>query len=257
MHTFGLLGLATVFYRCHGGDTGDSLFTVAFCPRAAARGQPLWRDMADERSQAFASLKRAKTASEVQACRASLRRMGAFRMSRDWNTLISAFSRVGAHAQALDTLQEMYRSNVRPDVYSYNSTMAALSKARSYDGALRLLDDMMAEGVMPNTITFNTAITACERCERWERAMSLLDEMRKRGVSADIITYNAALSALQKGNQTRRALELFDEMPRLGVRPDRISYNVVILACKSEGLWERALQVRPPFQTTALCSYEG
>ena len=94
-------------------------------------------------SPLFSSLKAARSTEEVARLVEQLRP----RTARDYTVCISAYGRVRDWRSATETLGQMRRCGVEPDVISYNAAISACGKCKQLERALSLLEDMQRRGV--------------------------------------------------------------------------------------------------------------
>ena len=90
----------------------------------------------------FGELIRARSKHEVEHALEALSRSGGLRDERQWNMLISAWSRAGEHSRAVGCLQEMTDAGVAPNAINFNAAMSACVKGEEWDKALYLLQQM-------------------------------------------------------------------------------------------------------------------
>lgn len=68
--------------------------------------------------------------------------------------------------RALELLDEMKRSGLNPDVYSYSAAISACEKDKQWEKALEIFEKMQIQNVNPDVVAFNSAITACSQGSR-------------------------------------------------------------------------------------------
>merc|ERR1719159_1557554 len=78
-----------------------------------------------------------------------MRREGLLRETKDYSTSISALGRKGHWALAHTLMQQMRKSQVRPDAASFNAAVRACEKAKQPDRVLALLNEMRYQGFDP------------------------------------------------------------------------------------------------------------
>ena len=89
-------------------------------------------------SPLFSSLKAARSTEEVARLVEQLRP----RTARDYTVCISAYGRVRDWRSATETLGQMRRCGVEPDVISYNAAIRACREGGPWQRALELLEGM-------------------------------------------------------------------------------------------------------------------
>jgi len=102
----------------------------------------------------------------------------------------------------------------------YCSVVVAFSRRRCWAEALGVIADMQAQSVAPKVIACNNAIGACGKSGQWQHALALFDDMRGSGAAADAVTYRGAISACEEGGRWEWALHLLAEAESTGATPD-------------------------------------
>eukprot|EP00798_Chlamydomonas_sp_ICE-L_P016767 gene16767-23042_t len=124
--------------------------------------------------------------------------------STTFNTLISAYGKLGQVDNALEVYQEMIRQNMERSVITYSSLISACEKGDQWETALNIFGEMRQEGCAPNTVTFNSLITACAQGGQCEKAREVFDQMAAASCAPDVVTYTALITAYERGGDWQR-----------------------------------------------------
>jgi len=96
------------------------------------------------------------------------------------------------------------------DVVSYNTLMKGFAKHMECHRAIQLLNDMCKSSVKPNAITFNTAMDAAVRSSRISDAWSVLARMCEAGLAPDKFTCTTLMKGLQNGATSEQLTMILD-----------------------------------------------
>lgn len=185
-----------------------------------------------------------------------------------YNTVLDACHKAGDLDAALGTMEQLERSGLQPDAWSYTSLIATVARKPSAASgvndpslAFSFLDEMTERNIEPNGMTYSALIDACGRCRRGDLALQGLRIMlrQKASVQQYLITgknnkdssirsnykgkpenyslsnevgaWTAAINALGKEGRIEAAMRLFFSMPNFGVQP-----NTVTCGCLTDSL---------------------
>jgi pentatricopeptide repeat domain-containing protein 1 len=134
-----------------------------------------------------------------------------------------------AWGEALEWLEELEASDVKPDRMSYAAAMNAAERAYAWDRVVELAD---RAGSLADVAIVSRQINAFVKLERWREAREAMDRMRERGLRPDEVAYTLVIKACTLGGQPHQALRYFREMTADGIRPNVISYSAAMEACR-------------------------
>jgi pentatricopeptide repeat protein len=161
-----------------------------------------------------------------------------------YNTLISALTKIGRVDKAFALFDDMKRSGIRPDKFTYTS----LIKACTHDGDVQeLLFEMRERGVEADVVTYNSVIRSLCEDRKWTQATKLVTEMESRDISPDSMTYGLLMNAMLKADRPGACLALFESAcasERTVSLTDNVHlYTTAITAASVLGDHERALEL--------------
>ncbi|KAK4486986.1 hypothetical protein RD792_006301 [Penstemon davidsonii] len=157
-----------------------------------------------------------------------------------WNILIAACSRTGDYTETFELFDQMRRSRVYPDNYTYVSLFSVCTKlcnlalGSSLHGLLIKTDFNLCD-----TFVCNIMIDMYGKCGSLESSVKIFNEMRDKNV----ISWTALVSALGLHGYANEALETFGEMERRGFEPDKVAFLAVISACRHVGLVKEGMEL--------------
>lgn len=161
-----------------------------------------------------------------------------------YNTMISVLCNAGRFDQAFRLFDQMRRSGIRPDKYTYTS----LIKACSTDGDIQeLLYDMRERGVQGDVKTYNTMIKLLCKERKLTEATKMVSEMEQKGISPDSMTYGLLMTAMLKADKATACLALFESAcanEKTAPLTDNVYlYTTAITAASTLRNYERALEL--------------
>jgi pentatricopeptide repeat protein len=167
-----------------------------------------------------------------------------------YSSLLDAYGKAGMGQKAMELLEWLEsrsksgRTELQPDIISYNIVITALAKSRdpgSVGRAERLLERMAASDsqVKPNLISYGSLLDAYGKTGMGQKAMELLDWLESTSKSGraefqpNIISYNCVLSALAKDRDAGSVGHAERLLERLAasdsqVKPNQRSFFAVI-----------------------------
>eukprot|EP00913_Durusdinium_trenchii_P024746 g23227.t1 len=153
-----------------------------------------------------------------------------------YNAAISACEKGGAWEYSVEVLKEIARQALRPDGTSFNGAISAAARGRQWQVSLELFH-AEAGALKPDLVAFGAAVTACEAGGKWDLALSILEHAKAMNIELNDVVFNAAISACEKGGRWPMALMLLEQMNCLTVEASLISFNAAMSACAQGGPW--------------------
>lgn len=183
-----------------------------------------------------------------------------------WTAIIATYVQHGLDATALEHFDEMKRSSVKPDEFTFASILKAciglkdMDKGKGihhqitccgFEAALVIgsaLVDMYAKfdstaearvvfDKLPtrNVVTWNAMITGY--CQHGEilHACELFESMELEGIQRNVASWNALISGYTQEGLGLLALELYQRMQDRGIKPDAVTFLCILKACTSVG----------------------
>ena len=91
--------------------------------------------------------------------------------------------------------------------------------------------DMKKSDVKPDMVTYNTVINALGRCGRVKEATVHLHAMKEQGLSPDLVTFGTLIHACAQSARREAALALFAELVRKVVKDGQRVVFCYVLFC--------------------------
>lgn len=143
--------------------------------------------------------------------------------------LVDMYAKCGCLESALSVFWQMNERNLL--------TWTAMSTGLAIHGrakeALELLDSMGASGIKPNVVTFTSLLSACCHVGLVEEGLHLFDKMRNKfGVLPVMQHYGCMVDLLGRAGHLKEAYEFIMGMQ---IEPDAIIWRSLLSSCKVHG----------------------
>ncbi|KDP32439.1 hypothetical protein JCGZ_13364 [Jatropha curcas] len=157
-----------------------------------------------------------------------------------WNTMISGYAQNGQSAKAIEIFKEMISSkDLQPD----EVTMASVISACGHLGALELgtwvVNHITEYKINLSILGYNSLIFMYSKCGNMKEAHRIFQEMETR----DVVSYNTLIAGFAAHGKGIEAIKLLSTMKEEGIHPDRVTYIGVLTACSHAGLMEEGHKV--------------
>lgn len=133
-----------------------------------------------------------------------------------WNSIIRAYAQNHNFNDAKSLFQNMLRTQIKPDNFTYACVIRACSENFDFDGLRLVHGGVIVSSLGMDSITSSALISAYSN-------LSLVDEAIKvfNGVSdPDLVLCNSMISGFEYCGFWDKSLQLFNRMLRLGKNPD-------------------------------------
>jgi pentatricopeptide repeat protein len=194
-----------------------------------------------------------------------------YRSSVPWNSMISAYARVGDLSYA----RQLFDKMPQRDTVSWNSMIAGYTQNGESFMAIKLFQEMISsEDSKPDEVTMVSVFSACghlgelgfgnwalsilkennirisisgynaliymySRCGSMQDAALIFQQMETR----DLVSYNTLISGFAEHGHGMESIKLLEKMKKDGIEPDRITYIAILTACSHAGLLEEGQKV--------------
>ena len=128
---------------------------------------------------------------------------------RDIRNLLLAYAKGGHVRKTLPVFDEYYDEGQRlnqPDLQHYSIAMLAHARDGNFDGVITWLEDMQRSGLRPNSYTFTSMIRAySSKTKDLQSISGVFSKMRKLGAKPDVDTYTTLLGVLADNKDCENA----------------------------------------------------
>ncbi|GFZ14363.1 tetratricopeptide repeat (TPR)-like superfamily protein [Actinidia rufa] len=128
----------------------------------------------------------------------------------------------------LETMREMHRADIIPDVVSYALLVNAYGKARKEEEALAVFEEMLDAGVRPTQKAYNILLDAFAISGMVEQARIVFKSMRRDRCTPDLCSYTTMLSAYVNASDMEGAEKFFRRIKQDGLEPNIVTYGTLI-----------------------------
>eukprot|EP01018_Ginkgo_biloba_P003095 Gb_21016 [translate_table: standard] len=182
-----------------------------------------------------------------------------------WTVMIAAYSRHGLGEEALILFDQMKRSGIHPNRFTFASVLPACGNLAALEQGMEIHEEIMRSGFQSDVVVENALVDMYAKCGNIEKARDLFDKMPQRSVVSwntmiagyaqnkhfdqalnvfdkmperDVVSWNAMISGYAQNGYVDEALKLFQKMPR----PNVVSWNAIIAGYAQSGHGEEALK---------------
>nr|XP_023907431.1 pentatricopeptide repeat-containing protein At3g18970-like isoform X2 [Quercus suber]XP_023907503.1 pentatricopeptide repeat-containing protein At3g18970-like isoform X2 [Quercus suber] len=143
--------------------------------------------------------------------------------------LVDMYAKCGCLESALSVFWQMNEKNV----LTWTAMLTGLAIHGRAKEALELLDSMGASGIKPNVVTFTSLLSACCHVGLVEEGIHLFDKMRNKfGVLPVMQHYGCMVDLLGRAGHLKEAYEFIMGMQ---IEPDAIIWRSLLSSCKVHG----------------------
>lgn len=156
-----------------------------------------------------------------------------------WNSMISSYSQMGFHDEALKLFEEMKFMGVGFDGFSLVCLLSACAQAGMLNVGLKLHELGREKNLLENVFVGNALIEMYAKCGSLADAVCVFNSMKKR----DIYSWNSIIVGLGVHGFGDEAISFFKKMLRCGMKPDSITFIGLLCGCSHQGLVDDGVEV--------------
>lgn len=149
-----------------------------------------------------------------------------------WNSLISCYSKMGFHHEALMLFDEMKSAGVGFDGFSLVALLSACADVGALDVGVELHGLGRENGLMDNVYLGNALVDMYAKCGCLDKALLVFNGMKKR----DNCSWNSIIMGYGVHGFSDKAISLFKTMLLAGVKPDSVTFLGLLCGCSHQGL---------------------
>ncbi|KAJ9566318.1 hypothetical protein OSB04_002284 [Centaurea solstitialis] len=188
-----------------------------------------------------------------------------------WNTMVDGYCGSGLFSNVLPLIEEMKRSNIKPDQKIFSTVLSACGRAGNLEfgkavhgfivenkvvvdynlrcaliimyagcGSMDVARSLYKELSPKNMVVSTAMITGYSNAGNVESGRLIFDQMAER----DLVCWSAMISGYAEGGRPQDALRLFHKMLNSGVKPDQVTMLSVISACANLGALDHAFYIQ-------------
>ncbi|CAI9303182.1 unnamed protein product [Lactuca saligna] len=188
-----------------------------------------------------------------------------------WDMMINGYCASGSYSNVLPLIEEMKRSNIKPDEKIFSTVLSACGRAGNLEfgkafhefiienkvvidynlqcaliimyagcGSMDMAGSLFKELSPKNIVVSTSMITGYSNTGQVEAARQLFDQMPQK----DLVCWSAMISGYAEGDQPQEALGLFQQLLNSGLKPDQVTMLSVISACAHLGALDHAIEIQ-------------
>ncbi|XP_057862811.2 pentatricopeptide repeat-containing protein At2g13600 isoform X2 [Cryptomeria japonica] len=151
-----------------------------------------------------------------------------------WNTILAAYRRHGYAQEALALFQQMRRTDVQPDQFTFATILPACAKIRALEQGINIHQSAIERGYLSDIVITSALLDMYAKCGNINKARELFDKMPERSV----ISWNAMIAGYAQNGEVDEALRIFNESPQKNV----VSWTAMIAGYAQNGFVEKAME---------------
>ena len=156
-----------------------------------------------------------------------------------WNSMLAAYVLHGRSEEALELYQEMCRSRVAMDQFTFSTMLGVFSRLGLLEHAKQAHAGLIQRG-LPLDIVGNTALVDLYcKWGRMEDARNVFERMPRR----NLISWNALIAGYGYHGMGDKAIEMFERLIAEGVVPNHVTFLAVLNACRFSGLVDKGKRI--------------
>ena len=143
-----------------------------------------------------------------------------------WNALIHMYSKCGC----IGTAYSIFSNMISRDIVSWNTMIGAFGMHGLGHSALQLLQDMNVSHIRPNSVTFTSALSACSHSGLVDEGVELFHSMtRDFGFTPGMEHFSCVVDLLARADRLEDAAGFVERMP---VKPNKHIWSALLAACR-------------------------
>ncbi|XP_068669160.1 pentatricopeptide repeat-containing protein At2g33680-like [Aristolochia californica] len=155
-----------------------------------------------------------------------------------WTALISGYTKLGYHEEAVDSLFKMLQEGVEPNQFTLASTVTACTKLTATEIGEFIHSLIIKSGFETHKVVGSALIDMYSKCGKIGNAIKYFKEMPK----SDIVLWNALLAGYAQHGYCSEVLRAIEEMQIYGVEPDCVTFLAVLSGCSHGGFANEAIK---------------
>jgi len=156
-----------------------------------------------------------------------------------WNSMLAAYVLHGRSEEALELYQEMCRSRVAMDQFTFSTMLGVFSRLGLLEHAKQAHAGLIQRG-LPLDIVGNTALVDLYcKWGRMEDARNVFERMPR----SNLISWNALIAGYGYHGMGDKAIEMFERLIAEGVVPNHVTFLAVLNACRFSGLVDKGKRI--------------
>ncbi|KAL6905270.1 hypothetical protein ACP4OV_002871 [Aristida adscensionis] len=161
------------------------------------------------------------------------------RDSVSWNAIIAALEQNECYEDTITHFNEMLRSGMEPDDFTYGSVLKACASLQSLEYGLMVHNKVIKSGLGSDAFVASTVVDMYCKCSMITEAQKLHDRMGRQ----ELVSWNAIISGFSLSKQSEEAQKFFSEMLDTGLKPDHFTYATVLDTCANLATIELGKQI--------------
>ncbi|KAL6493447.1 hypothetical protein OROGR_032226 [Orobanche gracilis] len=155
-----------------------------------------------------------------------------------WTQIAAGCLSCGEPIDALKAFDEMRRSGVKPNKFTFATGFNACANIASLDEGLKIQGLMIKLGDDIDVCVDNALLDMYAKCGSMDGALRVFRSMSERSV----VSWTTMIMGFSQNGRSEEALEIFEEMRMGKQEPNYITFICVLYACNQGGYVEKGLE---------------
>ncbi|KAH9310403.1 hypothetical protein KI387_025438 [Taxus chinensis] len=156
-----------------------------------------------------------------------------------WNILIAAYKRHGYPLEALTLFNQMQRTGIQPDRFTFASILQACAKIRVLEQGMDIYQSIMREELLSDDVVANALVDMYAKCGSICKARELFHKMPWKNV----FLWTTMIAGYAQNGFVEKALETFKQMQLAGVKPNSTTFASILPAYAKMGTSEQCMDI--------------
>ncbi|CAN6475694.1 unnamed protein product [Victoria cruziana] len=148
-----------------------------------------------------------------------------------WNALISGYSRLGLHVEALAEFRRALMIGIFPDRYTLSSALSACGQAMCFDAGKQIHGRIVTGGFESQLFVVNSLIDMYIRCGEVDEAQNVFHG----SLVLDEASYNTLISGFARTGYVDEAWRILVQMLRTGLKMNGYAAGSCLKVCADSG----------------------
>ena len=153
----------------------------------------------------------------------------------DYEDLMKVYIKGNQIDLAIQSFEEMKKSNISPTTWSYNILLNGLKCVGDWEHSLYYFHEMQERGLLPDSVTCNTLIRTFGISKKTSLIPEFISQMKDSGISIDINTYSSLTWVYANEKNIKQCEYYYEEMKSKQLLPSLNIINNMIKAYALNG----------------------
>ena len=164
-----------------------------------------------------------------------------------YTTIIKGFTKEKNLEKAMQTLENMKKLDVKPNLVTFNSLLDCSVQCFSFEKMEKIYEEIMnnsSPSLQPDLITYSTYIKGLCKNRKVDQAFKLFLKLKEEKIyTLDEVIYNSLLDGLLKSKEYEKVSIVYDLMLKDQIKPSNVTYSIIIKLYSNQQKLNEALEI--------------